>query len=273
VAHVTGLHQVNDGIHGLLDGHVGIQAPGPVIALLERTTREVRLTPAGAALLESGRDLLAAADAAFAAARSIGRGLSGTVRIGVTPAVGPVVRAEAVRVLRDGAPEVSVAVHEVRPGESARLLRDRHVQLVLARTSANGPEVESAALAPTAASLFLPAGHRLAGRSAVGLGELDGERLLTWNPPGTPYTDLLVDRLAAAGARVEPVEARITGATMAPELLEAGAVALMPEDWPAGDDVVRVSLEEGFPLPLLVLWPAGAPSAAVDRLRAGMASG
>src|ERR671911_2509030 len=52
------------------------------VELLERTTREVRLTEAGAALLEAGRDVLRAADAAFARAREVGAGLSGTVRLG-----------------------------------------------------------------------------------------------------------------------------------------------------------------------------------------------
>jgi len=37
------------------------------------------------------------------------------------------------------------------------------------------------------------------------LAELDGERLLTLNPRGTPFTDLLLTRLAPAGAHVEPV--------------------------------------------------------------------
>ena len=62
--------------------------------------------------------------------------------------------------------------------------------------------------------------------------ELDGERLLTWSAQGTPYTDLLVNRLAAAGARVEPVEARVTGSPALGELIELGAVALVPAGWP-----------------------------------------
>ena len=43
------------------------------------------------------------------------------------------------------------------------------------------------------------------------LGDLDGERLLVWNPPGTPYTDLILDRLRAGGATVEPLESRVVG--------------------------------------------------------------
>src|SRR3982751_859397 len=57
------------------------------VELLERTTREVALTAAGAALLSDGRDVVASADAAFERASAVGRGTAGTVRIGVTPAV------------------------------------------------------------------------------------------------------------------------------------------------------------------------------------------
>jgi DNA-binding transcriptional LysR family regulator len=68
-----------------------------------------RLTPAGEALLRSGRDVLAAAEAAFDGARAAGLGLIGTIRVGVTPAVGPAVAEEIASVLRDGASELSVA--------------------------------------------------------------------------------------------------------------------------------------------------------------------
>ena len=243
------------------------------VALLERTTREVRLTPAGAALLEDGREALATADAAFDRARRVGQGAAGRIDVGVSPAVGPGVRDAVVRVLRAGAPDVSVALREVRPAQVAPLLRDRELDVVLARTAPDTPDIDSAALTPTPTALYVPAGHRLAGASSVRIGDLDGERLLTWNPPGTPFTDLLLSRLAAGGATVEPVEARVTGMAAFSDLAELGAVALMPADWPRDDAIVEVPLADTVTLPLLVLWPAGAPSAAVERIRSGMSDG
>jgi DNA-binding transcriptional LysR family regulator len=250
---------------GQLERELGVE-------LLERTTREVRLTRAGAALLESGLDALAAADAAFDRAREVGRGLSGTVRVGVSPAVGPAEREHLVRVLRDGAPELSVSLLEVRPGEVLEALRDRRVDLVVARTSGRTPGLDSVALRPSPVVLAVPAGHRLARARSARLAELDGERLLTWSPPGTPFTDLLTARLTAAGARVEPVEARVTGAQRLTELAERRAVALVPAGWPPTEGVVEVPVDDEMTLPLVALWPAGVPSPAVARVRAGMST-
>jgi DNA-binding transcriptional LysR family regulator len=243
------------------------------VELVERTTHDVRLTAAGAALLEAGRPALAAADAAFAAAREAGHGLTGTIRVGVSPAVSQLDRQEVVDVLRRGAPEVSVSLLEVRPRDVRRLLRARELDLVLARTSDDGPDVDSAALRPTPAVLYVPAGHRLAGGEPVTLAQLDGERLLTWSPRGTAFTDLLLTRLAAAGAQVEAVESRVTGSTGLAELVERDAVALMPAGWPPADDVAQVALADDVTLPLLVLWPTGVPSAAVRRVRESMTRG
>jgi DNA-binding transcriptional LysR family regulator len=240
------------------------------VALLERTTREVRLTPAGMALLASGRDALVAVDAAFDRAQVVGRGLAGTVRVGVTPAIGPATRNEVARALRDDAPELSVSFHEVRPGQVPQVLRDRTVDLVLARTATDTPDVDSASLRPSPAELFVPVGHRLANATTARLAELDGERLLTWSAPGTPYTDLLVTRLRAAGAHVEPVQSHVTGGGEPPDLTETGTVALMPAGWPTGDHNARMTIEDDVSLPLLVLWPTGLPSPAVHRLREGM---
>ncbi len=52
------------------------------VELFERTTREVRLTAAGEALVASGRPVLAAADAAFDRARRVGTGSLGRIRVG-----------------------------------------------------------------------------------------------------------------------------------------------------------------------------------------------
>ena len=67
----------------------------------------------------------------------------------------------------------------------------------------------------------------------------------------------MVERLAAAGARVEPVESRVTGGQSLTELVPHGAVAIVPEGWPAGDGIALLAVRDDLTLPLVVLWPTG----------------
>lgn len=246
-----------------LEGELGV-------ALLERTTREVATTPAGAALLVSARRALAAADAAFAEAREVGGGLRGRITLGVSPAVGAVVARRAVDALRGEGADPAVSVREVRPGEVARLLQDREVDVVLARTIRPAAGVDSVPLAPTPAVLVLPATHRLAGGDPVSPAQLHGERLLTWSPPGTPYTDMLVAELARAGAAVTPVESRVTGTGDPGEVARGDCVAVMPEGQVATEGVRIVPLAGSFGLPLVLAWASHGPSAAARRLQEGL---
>jgi DNA-binding transcriptional LysR family regulator len=244
------------------------------VELLERTTREVHVTQAGAALLESGRDVLRTADAAFARAREVGGGVAGLVRIGTTPPVGPTDVGDAVAALQATGPDVSVQLLELRPGDLHRALRAGEVDLVLARVAGvRVPGLDRAELRPTPLALCVAADHPLAaeGPGAVALARIDGERLLTASAPGTPYTDLLLARCAEAGAGVTHVEARVTGGSALPaQVARAGAVALVPTGTPPAPGTVVLALEDAPTVPLLVLWPTGMPPAAVRRVRDAM---
>lgn len=240
------------------------------VGLLLRTTSGVALTPAGEALLVSGREVLAAAEAAFAEAIALGRGLSGTVRIGLTQSVGLAVRAQIASVISDGAPDLAVAFREVRPAEAEDLLRRRELDVAIARARPSAVDLDHAELPATPAALFVPAGHRLAGAKSVSLDALDGERLLTWNADDHPLTDDVQRRLAEHGAEVEVVLARVTGGGGPPSLAEHDAVVLLPIGWPTGREVVEVPLAGEVQLPLLLIWPIGAPPPVVEHLRRGM---
>lgn len=258
------------------------------VELLQRTTREVHLTPAGATLLEAGGPLLEAAEAAYTRTQLVGRGLGGSVAIGVTPAIGPHDRTDVARVLRRGAPDLSVELREVRPREIVPMLRAGALDLVLSRGSGRGEGLHSAPLRPTPMILCLPADHPLARASSaaaegaqaangdpdpIPLTALHGERLMTWSPPGTSYTDALLAAFADAGATMTPVETRVTGGGAAlTELPEMGAVALMPAGTVPPPGVVVREPAPPVSVPLTLLWSAARPSPAASTLTARMAA-
>jgi DNA-binding transcriptional LysR family regulator len=244
------------------------------VELLERTTREVRVTPAGAALLEPGRQALRLAEAAFDEARAVGTGRSGTVRIGLSPAIGPTDRADVIQALRADQPDLSISLRDLRPGDLHHSLRTRAVDFVLIRASGvEDASLHHAELRPTPMDICVRSSHPLAGRESLRLAEITDERLLTASAVGTPYTDMLLSRFAEAGATVTPIEAHVTGgAELLTELSsEHDAIAVMPTGTPTPADVVSIPVED-LALPLLVLWPAGLPPRPVQRLRQAMAA-
>lgn len=234
------------------------------VELLERTSQQVRLTPAGQTLLEPARDVLVRAQDAFDAVRAVGGGLSGTVRVGVTPAIGPHDLHDVVRVLRDGT-DRAVAFRDLRPSELRQALRDRDVDIVLARVSGTvADDLQRGELRPTPMQVHVADAHPVTG--AATLADFDGARVLTASPRGTPYTELLVTAFAQAGATVTPVEARVTGgAQLLTELVAPDVVAPMPVGTASPPGVRHVAVAD-FTVPLLVLWRAGTPSDAAGRL-------
>lgn len=241
---------------GQLERELGVE-------LLARTPRGVRLTDAGRELLADGRRALDAADAAFARASSRAGGLTGALRVGTTPAVGPVVAGELARRLRAVAPGLSVSLTSIRPGEILARVVDRRLDAVLTRAVPPIEGIVADELVSSRAAVVVPEWHRLAERAEVDLADLDGERLLVWSRPGTPYTDLLLALCRAGGARVEPVESRITGAGELFELDELRAVAIVPAGGPIASGLRAVPVRGDVALPLRAVRLPGRPTPVV----------
>lgn len=101
--------------------------------LLYRTTREVRLTAAGAVLVEQCRVLLATAAAAERSVKAASAGLRGELRVGaVTSAVTHPLRA-ALTAFRHTHPDVEVRVDEVDTHIAVAAIQRRELDLALVR--------------------------------------------------------------------------------------------------------------------------------------------
>jgi len=147
-------------------------------SLFERTSREVRLTEAGLALLDGARRTLAEADAAVAAARRAATGEVGSLCIGYNwsarfdtlPALG--------RAFKRTHPDVELLAEEMRPNQMARALRAGAIDVALALY----PEVVAGLTYQTIRRepivALLSAAHPLARQDAVRLEALAGEFLM-----------------------------------------------------------------------------------------------
>jgi DNA-binding transcriptional LysR family regulator len=76
--------------------------------LFTRTTRQVALTSAGAELLARSKIILDEVAAARAAVRRVAAGEAGTVRLGITPLVAPVLAPHLIGLFASEAPQVTV---------------------------------------------------------------------------------------------------------------------------------------------------------------------
>lgn len=232
------------------------------IELLERTTRAVRLTDAGTALLEPARETLRQLEAAIATARAVGTGEMGVVRIGMTPSIAAADTREVARAIHAQSAKMNITFCEVPARDVQRLLSNREIDLALSRSVGVGdPSLHHHELRPTPARIFLPVTHHLAGCATATLSDFDGERLLANSPSGTPFTDLLVSRFRDSGADVHVVESRVTGGagTLLTELAGMNAIAVKPAGTEPPEGVTSV-LIPGLTVPLRLLWPAGLPS-------------
>jgi len=146
--------------------------------LFTRTTRRVAITSAGAELLTRSKIILDEVAAAKAAARRLADGEAGTVRLGITPPVAPVLAPHLISVFAAETPLVTVGL--------TRLWLPNLVDAVLAGdidvALTCGPVAQPTGIATEVFCaeplvVGLRPDHRLAGRDAVALPELAHEVL------------------------------------------------------------------------------------------------
>ena len=172
-------------------------------ALFERTSRVVRLTPAGERLrddLEPGyRQIRQAIGGAAAAARGIG----GTVRVGFSgPWCGDLI-VKAAEVFRDRHPACAVKVVERLLADPFGALRAGEIDLQLAELPADEPDiVNGPILFRERRALQVPLGHPLAARKSITLEDYgDCEVIIVENVPDY-FLDYHVPRRTPSGRPV-----------------------------------------------------------------------
>lgn len=171
--------------------------------LLSRSTRRVELTPAGEALLEDGRRLLADSDRAVERARALARGEAGTLTVAsLGPAPGDLLAPIMAR-FASRHPGVRVELRGFDFDEFVDGVRGRHVDLAFIYLPLEEPEITTLPLVSERRVVVLPRAHRLAGRKGLRPADLAGETFVTQPgsiPQGWRDFWLLVDQIGARPA-------------------------------------------------------------------------
>jgi DNA-binding transcriptional LysR family regulator len=195
--------------------------------LLTRTTRRVAVTAAGVELLGRAKIILDDVSAATAAVRRIAHGDAGTVELGITPPVAPVLAPHLVAALHGHAPDVEVVVRRMWAPDLAKAIGEGTVDVAI--TCGRVPDPPGVAGESFCAEPFfvvLRDDHRLADQDSVELADLARDRL------GIPSEALFpawasTQRQALDDAGVSPPTSELNATD-----LSAAAWTAQPElDW------------------------------------------
>jgi DNA-binding transcriptional LysR family regulator len=143
-------------------------------ALLERTTRAVRLTPAGQQLYEDTPGVLAAAAAATRRVHEAARGVERLV-VGFAPGLRV---SGVVRAFTQAHPGVDVELVHLNWYEQAEAIRDGRADVGYLRGTFTGDGIRTVPVGSEPRVACMPASHALASRRRLTEADLEGQAML-----------------------------------------------------------------------------------------------
>lgn len=195
--------------------------------LLRREPRGVKLTPAGRAAVADARRAIESAASAVRAARAVGEGVGGSLRIACAQSLTVPLLAPVIREWRRRRPEVTITLREsVAVEELLGVIESDAVDVTL--MPAPVPDrFTTSAVADEEIVLAAPTGHPLVRRATVRMRDLEGAPLVHY-AADNGLSGWLDRSLTSAGVRPDPVM-RTSVTAAAPQLAAAGlGVAVCP---------------------------------------------
>lgn len=169
--------------------------------LFERTTRSVRLTTAGQALVRPATDVLDGVRIARSAVRAAGVGETGRVRLGFAGPSSHVLISQLARIVRQRHPGIELSLQSVTYAyEGLREVVDGAMDLAFVRFSVQPVGIVSRVVAAERYVLAVPAGHPLADREEVSMADCRDEAFVALPAdPGSSVRDAFVRSCHEAG--------------------------------------------------------------------------
>nr|WP_202932114.1 MULTISPECIES: LysR family transcriptional regulator [Kocuria] len=169
--------------------------------LFERSTRQVSLTPAGVALVEPAKALVAASEYARSAVAKSVTGETGRVRLGFAGASINRKVGELARHVRTQRPGVHLELRGSQFSHTALAkVLDGALDVAIGRWDFIPAELRSGVLGYEEVMVVLPSNHRLAGEPRIALADLAEESWVTLpSGPGAALQNRLVSLATAAG--------------------------------------------------------------------------
>jgi LysR family hydrogen peroxide-inducible transcriptional activator len=148
------------------------------VPLLERRPRRLALTEAGEAVVDRARRMLQDADDIRALARASQDPLSGQLRVGLIPTLGPYLLPRVAPRLARALPKLQLMLHEYQTAPLVDRVVKGELDLAILALPADTKGLQTRSLFGESFLVAMPEKHRLAARKRVKVGELEGEKLL-----------------------------------------------------------------------------------------------
>jgi len=205
------------------------------VALLERTSRSVTLTAAGAAFLPEATRILRLAQEAAVKARRTASGEQGSLTIGFSAASGYSLLPAVVRGIRQTCPQVALNLKELVSTAQVEALNAGEIDLGLMRPHTINSELESILMVTESLMLAIQESDAHLWPEAPTLACFHGRPFVMYSPyEARPFYQMLSERFARAGVVPDIVEhigqvhtmLALVGAGMGAALIAEGAARL-----------------------------------------------
>ncbi len=172
------------------------------VRLFERTSRQVRLTPAGALLVDPARRALTELEHFRAIAENAARGRAGVVRIAYAPGTGQVVAQLTHRLRASSDLQVDVVLEPLISLQVIEAVRSGRATIGVCRDG-SGPGLSRLVVLRSPRNMVaMPVHHRLASKPALTSADFEGETFLHPDASVTSLSES-ADVLRRLGARIE----------------------------------------------------------------------
>ncbi|MSU88492.1 LysR family transcriptional regulator [Rhodobacteraceae bacterium 2CG4] len=228
------------------------------VRLFDRTTRTVRLTPAGTALYDHAQEVLSTLEGGIRSAQAAGGLTSGTLKLGAVYVAVFTFMSAAMRDFASRNPQVRLDMQIHTTEEQLALLKDRRIDVAFVRPPRTAAGIAYREVHREGFVAALPAESPLARKPDLGFADFRDQRFVTYSSiVGASYQDVVIQHCRKAGYRpnvVQEVSHTHTIVTMVAAGIGIGIVPAWVELTPMRGVVYRPLTELPRAVALVVAW-------------------
>jgi DNA-binding transcriptional LysR family regulator len=200
------------------------------VRLLDRTSRAVKLTPAGRAFLLEARRILRLTESAALTTRRIASGEAGTINVGFTAASGYSFLPRLLLQMASGAPNIALVLKEMVSADQVESLLTGRIDVGFLRPPVNRSEFSTLRVVREGLVAALPASDERLAKASLTLADFNRKPLIMYAPEGARYFhDMLTALFETAGIQPRVAQSLSQIHSMLALVRAAIGAALVPE--------------------------------------------